>query len=125
MADERAGGAGSVFLVFNKRGMVAEGHYDESAAHDTARAIEGVVAELPIVGDYRNSGAEPADPQDEVTRLRDLLGCIWLYVNWRYVTKQLTTEQREMWADAVDGFGEPETGKAERWWRDNYIEEQG
>ncbi len=50
---------------------------------------------------------------------RDLLGCIWLYVNWRYLTKQMTTEQKEMWADAVDDFGDPadREPKADRWWR--------
>jgi hypothetical protein len=50
---------------------------------------------------------------------RELLGCIWLYVDWRYVTKQLTTEQKNLWADAVDNFGDPENrgAKADRWWR--------
>jgi hypothetical protein len=50
--------------------------------------------------------------------LLDALGAIWLYVDWRYVTRKLTTEQRELWADAVDQAGEPEEGKADRWWRD-------
>ncbi|MBP2331253.1 hypothetical protein JOF56_011638 [Kibdelosporangium banguiense] len=53
---------------------------------------------------------------------RDLLGCIWLYVNWRYVTKQLETVQKDLWADAVDQFGDPDErrpGKADRWWRDD------
>jgi len=47
--------------------------------------------------------------------LRELLGSIWLYVKWHYVTKQLTTEQKNLWADAIDATGEPGT-KAERWW---------
>ena len=59
-------------------------------------------------------------------RYEDLLGSIWLYVNWRYVTKQLTTEQKELFADAVDAHsarlnaGEPEIDlhPVERWWRD-------
>lgn len=55
----------------------------------------------------------------ERKELLDTLGAIWLYVNWRYVSKQLTTEQKELWADAVDQFGEPEEGKAERWWRES------
>lgn len=48
----------------------------------------------------------------------DLLGAIWLYVDWRYVTRQLTTEQKTLWADAVDVFGdEADHGaKADRWW---------
>lgn len=59
-------------------------------------------------------------------RYEDLLGCIWLYINWRYVTKQLTTPQKEMFADAVEAWsarlaaddGE-QGGKADRWWRDD------
>jgi hypothetical protein len=58
----------------------------------------------------------------------DLLASIGLYINWRYVTRQLTTEQKELFADAIDAdglrtaaqegpaWGEPTT--AERWWRD-------
>jgi hypothetical protein len=60
--------------------------------------------------------------QDEQLALAmDTLGSIWLYVNWRYVSKQLTTEQKELWADAIDESGDPaERGpKAERWWRDD------
>lgn len=58
--------------------------------------------------------------------LEDLLGSVWLYIPWRYVTRQLTTAQKELFADAVDrsaernhdGTGEP--SKAERWWRPGY-----
>lgn len=74
---------------------------------------------------------------DEVDRLRveqeqmqDLLDSIWLYVSWRYVTKKLTTEQKELWADAVDAScrkaqienGEDPHPVAERWWRDDFVE---
>ena len=49
---------------------------------------------------------------------QDLLASIWLYVKWRYVTKQLTTEQKEMWADAVEAASDPEAPTvADRWWR--------
>lgn len=59
---------------------------------------------------------------DAVSPYREMLGAIWLYVDWRYVSKQLTTEQKELWADAVDAFGEPQDGKAERWWRDDFVD---
>lgn len=54
----------------------------------------------------------------EIDARNELLGAIWLYVKWHYVTKQLTTEQKTIWADAVDSFGDPEDRgpKAERWW---------
>lgn len=59
-------------------------------------------------------------------RYQDLLGAIWLYIPWHYVTKQLTTEQKELFADAVDGcsgrMNADEPGinlhPADRWWRD-------
>lgn len=58
--------------------------------------------------------------------MQDLLGSIWLYVGWRSSTRSLTTEQRELWADAVDAEcrklqiedGEEPRPVAERWWRD-------
>lgn len=52
-------------------------------------------------------------------KARDLLGAIWLYVPWRSITRHLTTEQRELWADAVEVAGDPgSTIAADRWWRD-------
>lgn len=55
---------------------------------------------------------------------QDLLHSIWLYINWRHVTRQLTTVQKELFADSVDaaskrenedGF-EPWKPVADRWW---------
>lgn len=80
------------------------------------------------------------DQQAEINRLQlereqmqNLLGSIWLYVGWRYVTRQLTTEQKEMWADAVDAWdawlaheeGEEPHPVAERWWRDGFVDPLG
>lgn len=63
----------------------------------------------------------------KLAEMRELLGSIWLYVNWRYVTKQLTTEQKDLWAgevdadvmasQAADGY-EPHP-VADRWWCDD------
>lgn len=76
-----------------------------AAMHDARREREAVAAQL----------AETITERDS---LRDMLGAIWLYVDWRYVTRQLTTEQKTLWADAVDAFGdEADSGaKADRWW---------
>jgi hypothetical protein len=55
----------------------------------------------------------------ETAAYQDLLTSIWLYVPWRYVTKQLTTEQKELWADAVEAAGDPDAPiPADRWWRE-------
>ncbi len=61
----------------------------------------------------------------DVRDLENLLGCIELYVKWRWVTKQLTTPQKERWADAVEAWsarlndGTDETTHVDRWWRDD------
>jgi hypothetical protein len=62
----------------------------------------------------------------ERDRLRDILGNVWLYVDWRWLTKQLTTEQKELWATAVEDWsrklneGDPAAALdplvADRWW---------
>lgn len=55
----------------------------------------------------------------ETAAYRDLLADIWLYVDCRYVTRQLTTEQKELWADAVEVASDPEAQvTVDRWWRE-------
>jgi len=59
------------------------------------------------------------DVRDEfIGEMCELLAAIWLYVDWRYVTRQLTTDQKTIWADAIDTTGDlHELGpRAERWW---------
>lgn len=64
--------------------------------------------------------------EKERDRARELLATIWLYVKWRWVTRQLTTDQKELWADAVDESsrvlqiedGETPRPVADRWWRE-------
>jgi hypothetical protein len=59
-----------------------------------------------------------------ITEVEDLLGSLWLYVNWPYVTGQLTTVQKNLWADAVDRWHarlnptENVHPIADRWWND-------
>lgn len=57
-------------------------------------------------------------PAAERERYEDLLSSIWLYINWRYVTMQLTTPQKTLFADAVDAFEalQGEAPVADRWW---------
>lgn len=84
------------------------------------------VLDLPAAGTGAKAG-EPAhlggpSPDDAATvrAYEDLLGAISLYVDWRFVTKQLTTEQKNLWADAHDAWSSrmdhDEPSKAERWW---------
>lgn len=67
----------------------------------------------------------------ELDELRELLGSIWLYVDWLYVTKKLTTGQKDLWADAVDATsmaaqaadGYEPRPVAVRWWDDDFVED--
>jgi hypothetical protein len=73
------------------------------------------------LGEVLPDGVEPwpTSVADYIERYQDLLRSIWLYVNWRYVTTQLTTEQKELWADAVDAIGEDDDLRVDRWWRED------
>lgn len=54
----------------------------------------------------------------------DLLASIYLYVHWYDVSKRLTTEQKEAWADAVEAHSARRPGASmtvPRWWRDDYV----
>jgi len=85
---------------------------------DTTRAAAALDAAAPLL----------AEPYEE------LLAAIWLYIPWRFVTKQLTTAQKELFADAVNASSRrlaaregPSYGpasRAERWWEGDYAEEE-
>jgi hypothetical protein len=69
----------------------------------------------------RSAAARILESPDE----QKLLASIWLYVDWYYVTRKLTTDQKEAWADAVDNASwiasdcsEAWEPVADRWWRD-------
>jgi hypothetical protein len=97
-----------------------------NAARASAKVVNALfeagllVSEEDIRADERRKTAET------ITAYEDLLGSIWLYIGWRYVTKQLTTEQKEMFADAVESSSRQlndddpsEPLDVDRWWRDD------
>jgi hypothetical protein len=56
----------------------------------------------------------------QISDYRKLLHTIWLYVNWSYVTRQLTTEQKDLWADSIEQDSWDSDNKpteVDRWWR--------
>lgn len=65
--------------------------------------------------------AEVVSLRAQVAALRGLVSSVYLYVNDYYVTKQLTTEQKELWADTIDEHSRracpEEFHPYERWWR--------
>ena len=81
---------------------------------------------MKFIGSLRDmldvAKAETKAATQREARYQELLADIWLYIDWRWVTKQLTTDQKELFADAVDAdlnrSGDPDP-KSDRWWRDD------
>jgi len=86
---------------------------DKTIAGTFARTILDITK--PVKEKKTPSQGNPVDPTLEY---QELLSSIWLYVDWKYVTKQLTTEEKELWANAIDETQNPEdTIRVHRWWR--------
>lgn len=91
-----------------------------------------VEAAAPILAEHREEeirADERRKVAEQITAYEDLLGSIWLYIGWRYVTKQLTTDQKNLFADAVDtdlrrsdAFAADECAPVDRWWTDTACE---
>jgi hypothetical protein len=87
------------------------------------RAVH-IATERVADAERRAAEAEQRMRDSGVEQFQDLLGSIWLYISWPYVTKQLTTPQKELFADAVEAWsrrlndGDPdEPTTVDRWWR--------
>ncbi|MFD8496308.1 hypothetical protein [Amycolatopsis sp. NPDC059657] len=95
------------------------------AAGETERFIFTVQRENGLTPHQarRQAEAERDELKARVDQHEELLAYLWLYVKWRYVTKQLTTEQKNLWADAIEKISErehPGEGTAaDRWWQDD------
>lgn len=62
--------------------------------------------------------------QTKLTLLDSAMHSVWLHGNWRWLTKNMTTEEREAAADAVDRYGttlDPSEPRepVSRWWLDD------
>jgi hypothetical protein len=102
-------------------GEAGAGYNDmaSSAMHVALQHIRRT--EPPKEQDIASTGRAPA----VLKAYRELLGSIWLYIDWRSVTRHLTTDQKNLFADAVDTSGDPNDRepRAERWWRDDFKEQ--
>ncbi|AXV09835.1 hypothetical protein DVS28_b0065 (plasmid) [Euzebya pacifica] len=76
-------------------------------------------------------GTPPRPTRHDIKVLQDLIGAVWLHMSSeRWVVTQLTTPQKDLWADAVDAWhlrlhhtdsepGEPPR-PYDRWWRNDH-----
>lgn len=75
-----------------------------------------------IVAHIHTAGRRIDAILDKVTfdQQRELLALMWLYADWKYVTRNLTTAQKDLWADAIDEYHANQglDTKVERWWRE-------
>ncbi len=96
--------------------LLAADRVAERDADVSAGAVARTVAMSHIAAerDAERAGREQAEA--EARQLRELLHDVWLYIDGRYVTKQLTTEQKGMFADAVDEHTDGGYHAADRWW---------
>lgn len=63
------------------------------------------------------SEEQRARNHDDPVALRDLIATLWLYTG-RYEEKQLTTEQKELFADVVESHPRDFDYEHDRWWRE-------
>lgn len=63
--------------------------------------LNGTLAALRAHRDNLNKGLRTTVLNLGSAQVEDLLGSIWLYIDWHYVTRQLTTAQKDWFADAV------------------------
>ncbi|MYV77808.1 hypothetical protein GT352_28325 [Streptomyces sp. SID1046] len=94
---------------------------DSQVATSPRAFIEGVGAEIKEVIEEAAEDGKPS-PEDAAW------GTVWLHSKWEYITRQMTTAERELAADAVARWsaalnahdGEPTTDEPEglRWWRE-------
>lgn len=101
--------------------QVGEG-YDKGHEHGSAVAARFKAERDAAEASRRDWAVEAARLDMGVDQYRDTLHAIWLYVDWRYITGKLTTEQRELWAEAVETVSRAhhpdEPLEIERWWRE-------
>jgi hypothetical protein len=98
-----------------------ERYGDEMRCVDCGLTSEMVRAHdrrLYEVYDRRTTREREAAVRAATVELHDLLHCLWLYLRWRFVTTRLTTEQKILFADAIDESSRRngEDPIAERWW---------
>ena len=85
-------------------------------------SLESLYAQMESNSSHH--GQERAYLEERIIDLEDILGEIYLYIHWRYVTKQLTTPQKELFAQSVERSSirlDPNTDlslEVDRWWLD-------
>ena len=100
---------------------------------DLRDALTLVGQSLSLVGERAGQAETERDRlKATIERHEDLLASIVLYIRWLYVTRSLTTEQKDLFADALEraairahgpGGDEPDPDMARlpsyapRWWR--------
>jgi hypothetical protein len=105
----------------------AEAVTTQAAVAEVRRLCDMTIAESVRV-DAVHQARDTLAALDSITEGKPLPGdaawhSVWLHGNWRYLTKQMTTPEREHAADAVARYSahlEPDEPEIDglRWWRD-------
>ncbi len=98
-------------------------HETQDGAYMPIRMTQIVGGKRWSISLTRTKPARMADPSD----LDSAMHSVWLHGSWRFLTRKMTTEQREAAADAVQRYSawlerqDPELSGKEldlRWWRE-------
>ena len=112
---DRLAGADTVTITAEQFTAMSDANAALAAERDDL-ASQLAAARTDLMMTRAALSADNAELRARVSALTELLHSVWLYIDWRYVTKQMTTPQKEMFADAVDLHAD-ESSTADRWWR--------
>lgn len=96
----------------------------------TSAGVAAGTADQPVATTADGTHHGPQHGSYHEAALEDLLATVYLYVGWRSVTRHLTTDQKNLWADILDAeharLDEQEGtagtdrayGLVDRWWRE-------
>lgn len=95
---------------------------DVEASKPSPPSLESLYAQMESNSSHH--AQERAYLEERIIDLEDILGEIYFYIHWRYVTKQLTTPQKELFAQSVEHSSvrlDPSiypSLEVDRWWLD-------
>lgn len=111
---ERPAGLGWAPSDDDELGTRFTGYVEDAGGGQVKILVDRGTANYPAVGEHVVVNGEPVDRETLVGMAESL----WLHVNWRDLTMQMTTPQKELLADLVDeAHADDDSDPVDRWWR--------
>ena len=91
-----------------------EGGYTAQSAGPTA--LEAAMNLADLMGTFKGLREDPPyAPPEESSLIPGIMHSLWLHCGWREMTRNLTTAEKELFADLIEGYMDGEV-KVDRWW---------